>query len=77
MRLVPVFILETHNPDEHTECLPKFVRTDNARPQYKNFNEKYKPVCKELSVHFILDLYESYSSILIVTNLKCIEIQYD
>ena len=31
MRVVPVFILETHNPDElQNACLPKFLQTDNA-----------------------------------------------
>ena len=29
MHLVPVFILETHNPDK-LQCLLKFVQTDNA-----------------------------------------------
>ena len=29
MRLVPVFILETHNQTNY-KCLPKFVRSDNA-----------------------------------------------
>ena len=29
MRLVPVLILETHNPDK-LQCLLKFVQTDNA-----------------------------------------------
>ena len=29
MRLVPVFILETHNPSNN-KCLPKFAQTDNA-----------------------------------------------
>ena len=29
MRLVPVFILETHNQTNY-KCLPKFVQTDNA-----------------------------------------------
>ena len=29
MRLVPVFILETHNASNN-KCLPKFVQTDNA-----------------------------------------------
>ena len=29
MRLVPVFILETHNQTNY-KCLPKFVQSDNA-----------------------------------------------
>ena len=29
MRLMPVFILETHNQTNY-KCLPKFVQTDNA-----------------------------------------------
>ena len=29
MRLVPVFILETHNQTSY-KCFPKFVQTDNA-----------------------------------------------
>ena len=29
VRLVPVFILETHN-QTNNKCLPKFVQTDNA-----------------------------------------------
>ena len=29
MRLVPVFILETHN-QTNLKCLPKFVQLDNA-----------------------------------------------
>jgi len=29
IRLVPVFILETHNQTNY-KCLPKFVQTDNA-----------------------------------------------
>ena len=29
MRLVPVFILETHN-QKNSKCLPKFVQTDDA-----------------------------------------------
>ena len=29
MRLVPVFILETHNQTNY-KCLPKFVQTDNV-----------------------------------------------
>ena len=34
MRLVPVFILETHNPSNN-KCLPKFVQTDNASSSIK------------------------------------------
>ena len=35
MRLVPVFILETHNQTNY-KCLPKFVQSDNASLVYKN-----------------------------------------
>ena len=35
MRLVPVFILETHNASNN-KCLPKFVQTDNASSSIKN-----------------------------------------
>ena len=34
MRLVPVFILETHNASDN-KCLPKFVQTDNASSSIK------------------------------------------
>ena len=34
MRLVPVFILETHNASNN-RCLPKFVQTDNASSSIK------------------------------------------
>ena len=34
MRLVPVFIRETHN-QTNNECLPKFVQTDNASSSIK------------------------------------------
>ena len=34
MRIVPVFILETHNPTNN-KCLPKFVQTDNASSSIK------------------------------------------
>ena len=37
MRLVPVFILETHN-QTNNECLPKFVQTDNASSTIKTAN---------------------------------------
>ena len=37
MRLVPVFILETHNAS-NDKCLPKFVQTDNASPCIKTAN---------------------------------------
>ena len=49
MRLVPVFILETHNASNN-KCLPKFVQTDNASSSIKTANrtEKLKKK-KELS----------------------------
>ena len=34
MRLVPVFILETHNQMNH-KCLPKFVQTGNVSSSLK------------------------------------------
>ena len=34
MRLVPVFILQTHN-QTNNKCLPKFVQTDNASSSIK------------------------------------------
>ena len=34
MRLVPVFILETHNQTNY-KCLPKFVQSDNASSSIK------------------------------------------
>ena len=37
MRLVPVFILETHNASNN-KCLPKFVQTDNASSGIKTAN---------------------------------------
>ena len=37
MRLVPVFILETHNASNN-KCLPKFVQTDNASSSIKTAN---------------------------------------
>ena len=37
MRLVPVFILETHNASD-IKCLPKFVQTDNASSSIKTAN---------------------------------------
>ena len=39
MRLVPVFILKTHN-QTNNECLPKFVLTDNASSSRKTTIEK-------------------------------------
>ena len=30
MRLLPIFILETHNQTNNSKCLPKFVQTDDA-----------------------------------------------
>ena len=35
VRLVPVFILDTHNQTNYN-CLPKFVQTDNASLLFKN-----------------------------------------
>ena len=43
MRLVPVFILETHNASNN-KCLPKFVQTDNASSSIKTAND-YKLKC--------------------------------
>ena len=37
MRLVPVFILETHN-QTNRECLSKFVETDNASSRINTDN---------------------------------------
>ena len=37
MRLVPVFILETHNASNN-KCLPEFVQTDNASSSIKTAN---------------------------------------
>ena len=39
MRLVPVFILETHNASDN-KCLPKFVQTDNASSSIKTATER-------------------------------------
>ena len=42
MRLVPVFILKTHNETNY-KCLPKFVQTDNASSVEKRpMNEEAK-----------------------------------
>ena len=37
IRLVPVFILETHNQTNY-KCLAKFVQTDNASSRIKTAN---------------------------------------
>ena len=37
MRLVPVFILETHNQTNY-KCLPKFIQSDNASSSIKTAN---------------------------------------
>ena len=34
MRLMPIFILETHN-QKNNKCLPKFVQTDNPSSSIK------------------------------------------
>ena len=39
MRLVPVFILKTHNQMNY-KCLPKFVKTDNASSSIKTDNKR-------------------------------------
>ena len=39
MRLVPVFILETHN-QTNNECFPKFDQTDNASSSVKTAYEE-------------------------------------
>ena len=38
MRLVPAFILETHN-QTNNKCVPKLVQTDNASSGIKTANE--------------------------------------
>ena len=43
MRLVPVFILETHNASNN-KCLPKFVQTDNASSSIKTANVRKTPL---------------------------------
>ena len=51
MRLVPVFILETHNPSNN-KCLPKFVQTDNASSSIKT--AKYDEYFNNILILFIL-----------------------
>ena len=63
VRLVPVFILETHNRTNN-ECLPKFVQTDNATSSITTANPhvfRRAIPCNSLDVLLVQVVSESHN----------------